>query len=130
MPEKLERLKQFNKNNNNNNNNDNNNNDNDDDNDNAPFVPPPWLLSPPFLPPAYPSSINSSESGIKVKNPVQNFLLGGPWRDRPQRETIAVAVREKTVTAAPEKVTFSENLSKVFPKADKFFDNELKKWQY
>ena len=38
MPEKLERLKQFN---NNNNNNDNNNNDNDDDNDNAPFVPPP-----------------------------------------------------------------------------------------
>ena len=95
-----------------------------------PFVPPPWLLSPPFLPPAYPSSIDSSESGIEVKNPVQNFLLGGLWRDRPQRETTAVAVREKTVAAAPEKVKFSENLSKVFPKADKFFDNELKKWQY
>ena len=30
------------------------------------------------------------------------------------------------MTAAPNKVEFSENLNKVFPKADKFFDNELK----
>ena len=30
------------------------------------------------------------------------------------------------MTAAPKKVKFSENLSQVFPKADEFFDNELK----
>ena len=61
-----------------------------------------------------------------MENPVQNVLLGGPWRDRPQRERISVAVGEKIATAVPKKVKFSENLSKVFPKADKFFDNELK----
>ena len=43
-----------------------------------------------------------------------------------QRERIAVAVAEKTVTTAPKKANFSENFSKVFPKADEFFDNELK----
>ena len=30
------------------------------------------------------------------------------------------------MTTAPKKAKFSENFSKVFPKADKFFDNELK----
>ena len=118
IAEKLEHLKQFN--------NDNNNNDDDDDNDDAPFIPPPQLLSSPFPPPAYPSSIDSDEGNIEDENPVQKFLLGGPWRDRPQSERIAVAVGEKTVTAVPKKVKFSENLSKVFPKAGEFSDNELK----
>ena len=75
---------------------------------------------------AYPSSIHSDEDYIEVENPVQNVLLGGTRRDRPQRERISVAVTEKIVTAVPKKVKFSENLSKVFPKADKIFDNELK----
>ena len=75
---------------------------------------------------AYPSSIHSDEGYIEVENPVQNVLLGGTRRDRPQRERISVAVAEKIVTAVPKKVKFSENLSKVFPKADKIFDNELK----
>ena len=110
IAEKLERLKQFNHNNDNNDNND------DDDNDDAPFVPPSWLLSPPFPPPAYSLSIESDESNIEGENPVQNFLLGGPRRDRPQRERIAVAVGEKTATAARNKVKFSGNFSKVFPK--------------
>ena len=30
------------------------------------------------------------------------------------------------MTTAPKKAKFSENFSKVFPKADAFFDNELK----
>ena len=113
ITEKLELLKQFN-----------NNNNNEDDNDDASFVPPPRLPSPPFLLLAYPSSIDSNESNTEGENPVQNFLLGWPQRDRSQCERIAVG--EKTSTAAPNKVKFSENLSKVFPKADKFFDNELK----
>ena len=71
-------------------------------------------------------SIDSNESNIEGENPVQNFLLGGPRRDRPQRERIAVAVGEKTATAAPKKVKFSENFSKVFPNADKFLEKKNK----
>ena len=125
ITEKLESLKEFN-----NNNDDNNNNNDDDDNGNAPFVPPSWLLSPPFPPPAYSLSIDSDESNNEGENPVQNFLLGGPRKDRPQRERTAVAVGEKTATAAPKKVKFSENFSKVFPNADKFLEKKPKKWQY
>ena len=88
-----------------------------------PFAPPARLPSPPFPPLAYPSSVDSDERDIEGENPVQNPLLAGRQRDRPQRERTAVAVGEKTVTAAPKKVKFSENLSKVFPKADEFFDN-------
>ena len=91
-----------------------------------PFVPPPRLPSPPFPPPAYPWSTDSDESNIEGENPVQNFLLGGHRRDRPQNERIAVAVGGKPATAALKKVNFSENLSKVFPKAEGFLDNELK----
>ena len=61
---------------------------------------------------------------IEGENPVQKFLLGGPQRI--DRERVAVPVGEKTATAAPQKVEFLDNLSKVFPKADQFFDNELK----
>ena len=68
IAEKLERLKQLN----NNDNNDNN------DNDDVPFVPPPQLLSLPFPPPAYPSSIDRDESNIEV----ENCILGGPRRER------------------------------------------------
>ena len=114
VAEKLELLKQFNNNNNNKNNDDN-------DNDDAPFV-----SLPPFPPPAYPSSNDTDESNIEGEYPVQKFFIGGPWSDRLQRERIAVAVGKKTATAAPKKVKFSENLSEVFPKADEFFDNELK----
>ena len=69
--------------------------------------------------------MDSDESDIEGENPVQNFLVGGPQRDRLQREKIAFAIGEKTATATPKKVQFSENLSKVFPKADEFFDNKL-----
>ena len=61
-------------------------------------------------------SIESDESNIEGENPVQNFLLGGPRRDRPQRKRIAVAVGQKTVTAAPKKVKLSENFNKVLPR--------------
>ena len=112
IAEKLELLKQFNNNNNNNinnndinNNNSNNNNDNDD-NDDAPFAAPPQLPSPPFPLLAYPSSIDSNESDIEGKNPVQNFLLGRSRRDRLQHERIAVAVGEKAAAAAPKKFKF------------------------
>ena len=72
-------------------------------------------------------SIDSDESNNEGENPVQNFLFGGPRKDRPQRERTAVAVGEKTATAAPKKVKFSENFSKVFPNADKFLEKKPKK---
>ena len=56
IAEKLERLKQFNNNN--------NKKKNDDDNDDARCVSFPQLLSPPFPPLAYPSSIDRDESNI------------------------------------------------------------------
>ena len=60
IAEKLERLKQFN----NNNNNKKKKKKNDDDNDDARCVSFPQLLSPPFPPLAYPSSIDRDESNI------------------------------------------------------------------
>ena len=71
-------------------------------------------------------SIESDESNIEGENPVQNFLFGGPRRDRPQRERIAVAVGEKNATAARNKVKFSENFSKLFPKTGNFLEKKLK----
>ena len=57
---------------------------------------------------------------------MQNFLLG----NRKQQERVAVAVGERAAVAAPKIVSFLENLSKVFPKANEPFDDELKDDDY
>ena len=93
------------------------NNNDDDDNDNNDPPPTSPLLPPPYFPPS-PSTDQDNDSNIKNDlNPTQKFLLG----DTPQQEKIAVAVGEKT-TAAVKKVRFSENLNKLFPKADDIFN--------
>ena len=51
-------------------------------------------------------------------NPTQKFLFGDL-----NKKKIAVAVGEKT-SAAVKKVKFSENLNKLFPKADEIFNDE------
>lgn len=51
-------------------------------------------------------------------NQTQKFLLS----DTPQQEKIAVAAEGKTL-AVVRKLRFSENLNKLFPKADKLFTN-------
>ena len=67
-------------------------------------------------------SIDDKEGDLEGENPIQNFLHG----NRKQQERVAVAVGEGTAVAAPKKVRFSKNLSKVFPKADGLFNDELK----
>ena len=101
---RLERLKQFS----NNNNNKSNGNDND-----IPPAPSPASCLP--SPPPYDSSlsINDKESDLEGENLVQNFVLC----NRKQQERVAAG--EKTAVAAPKKIKFLENLSKLF-------DDELK----
>ena len=102
-----------------------NNNNNNIDNDNQPFTLSPRLPLLPFPPLLYPSLIDSDDSDIDGENPIQNFLVKDrPRRDRPQQEKIAVGVRENIAAATPKKVKFSENFSKVFPKADGHFDEK------
>ena len=112
IAKRLERLKQYNRKN--------NGDDFDDDVNNNLLHPP---LSPSLNLPTYHQaspSIDKDNNNIENNlNPTQKFFFG----DTPQREKIATAVGEKT-TAAVKKVKFSENLNKLFPKADEIFNDQ------
>ena len=87
---------------------------NSNDDDDSP--PPPSFVPPPYYPPPPSRSIDDhNDDDIKKDlNPTQKFLLG---------EKIVAAVGEKAA-AVVKKVRFSENLNKLFPKADKAFNGQ------
>ena len=74
----------------------------------------------PPLPPPSLSTNKDDDSNIKNDlNLTQKLLL----EDAPQQEKFALAVGEKT-KAAVKKVRFSENFHKLFPKAEKIFNDQ------
>ena len=99
IAEQLERLKQYNKSN--------NNDDNDDGDDDTPPPPAPPSASifdvlPHYLPLL--SFDSDNDSDIERENPIQKFLFG----DKPQKEKIAVAVREKDAVTGGEKTAIKK----------------------
>ena len=72
---------------------------------------------PPLPPPSL--STNKNDDIKNDSNLTQKLLL----EDVPQQEKFAVAVGEKT-KAAVKKVRFSENFHKLFPKAEKIFNDQ------
>ena len=70
-----------------------------------------------------PFSDSIDDSGIERVNPIQNITFG----DKPQKKLLLQwggkrGYCERKI--AIKKVTFSENLSKLFSKADEIFDNQ------
>ena len=120
MAEKVKQLKDLNKKN------DDDDDDDDEDDNKTPFgqlLQLSYNFKLPF-PPSYYSflpSISDNDNLEKNLNPTQKFLLGN-------NEAKPIGELEKIREEIPttEKVIFSENLNKLFPKGEDDFNNELK----
>ena len=116
MAEKVKQLKDLNK----------KNGDDDEDDNKTPFGPLLQLsynFNLPF-PPSYYSflpSISDNDNLEKDLNPTQKFLLGNN-----KAKPIGELEKIKEETPITEKVIFSENLNKLFPKGEDDFNDELK----
>ena len=100
---------------------DDNNNDNNNNGFGTPASPPPPLLFGLLLCSPLSPSISEDDNNEIEKDltPAQVFLPGDTAKALP------LATREKGAFA--EKVRFSENLNKLFPKADAVFENNDQK---
>ena len=82
--------------------------------------PPPELPTPPPSPPDGGDGESDDDDDNRNLMPTQRFLL-----DQPQRTAVVVGTNN-AATSMPlqeKKVRFSENLSKVFPKANDIFES-------
>ena len=121
MAEKVKQLKDLNKKNG-----DDDDDDDDEDDNKTPFgrlLQLSYNFNLPF-PPSYYSflpSISDNDNLEKDLNPTQKFLLGN-------NKAKPIGKLEKTKEEIPitEKVIFSENLNKLFPKGEDDFNDELK----
>ena len=122
MAEKVKQLKDLNKKNG-----DDDDDDDDDEDDNkTPFgrlLQLSYNFNLPF-PPSYYSflpSISDNDNLEKDLNPTQKFLLGNN-----KAKPIGELEKIKEEIPITEKVIFSENLNKLFPKGEDDFNDELK----
>ena len=121
MAEKVKQLKDLNKKNG-----DDDDDDDDEDDNKTPFgrlLQLSYNFNLPF-PPSYYSflpSISDNDNLEKDFNPTQKFLLGN-------NKAKPIGELEKTKEEIPitEKVIFSKNLNKLFPKGEDDFNDELK----